>query len=1542
MRVSDKRKRLARWTGLLLALAPFCGGAEPDSSGPIHAVELLLWTPDKIDEELRALTPTYAGESPEELLKLLDFMVLEEEKLTGQRAAGADSLGQGYGPAIDRALDLLGEWPSPRQIAAMKERLQEPSDKYLRSGLRAAAFSATDPAIAALIVDALDRAVKNGREDCVVLGLLALGESRNPALMSKLEAFLADPSPARHAAAARAIEALRTSLGQLSVPPLNDKAEVPTACVIGPDLLTDYRSLPRVAATNAGAATVLALTVDARMTALTDETIQVLERVLAAGGTALIANPDAADWPPSMKQWAEKNKVSLPGQPRDAFGGGLVRYADYRSFADYPYELRDQPGRAATRCWGECPAPLVTPILSGNLAGALVVLQENVLGKGRLVFTTVDLNSRPIYRENLLRWIYGEALLAHAYEFTKDYSFQATGHTEHTEWLKPISGAKPKILYLTSTLFKRGLLELLERLDMEWRYVPYDASFALPAVKNETGPPSRMAQRAVCLLEESIPWADVLVFDVGSQNLIKSLTQSVLGTMSLDSVPARLRRAIYRRVHVDGMGLLGISDPRAPETCIQEFVARAAGPSAETNACRAFTATLDPFQVSLGFRTAERGKGRLIWFNRPLPHLETGYALAPQAPAEFAVPGLYVPQFPVLPREYDYALLTKCALWTFGGDTRPSIVKAEAQGVAGQPASVKVTLSKPFKGRCEVAFRDAYNVRTVPTSTPVDGVEIAFKATALPEGLHIAEVRLADPEGKIVDVAAVRLAVAGPVRIESSTPDQRFYGTGETARLTVTLSAPFSGVVRLEAVDTYGRHVFTARKTQAAAQTFTVEIPIRDPLTRLWDAHVWLFDGDRVVSHQRQPIGIRLPPRERDFDVTASIADPTLVPFFRDVMGADVTYGNPELALRQKLDLSSGSWDDSLGASCTPGSRTNPRERDPCLSSPSFRMRAIRDVREKGDKFRDLGIRDYMIDDECGLGGRDFSPDSLSRFRVKMREVYGDIGTLNREWGSSFVGWDDVLPCQGGDFARPGAYVDFDIYISWVFAEYCNFLEMLAADTMGAFYAGQSGGVSDNLMMQQAGALYYYGVIERAVSMKRPDAVIGSWYEPGYRFVENHETASRRWPWWQLFRGTTRMQIWYPSSGPPAYQEDLSRPYKAFAWLKEEMDDARLGIAKLMLHAQRDEGRAAIYSSERSRFVLAALKEVGAASVGAAPAKAVGKDISEGAGNRFQQAILNEQVECRFMSEYQAEAGDIARRGLKLILLPGGISLSALERQALKSFVEAGGVLVVDIGAGTRNEHGTLAESGLVEEWLGVGNMPAASSAEALATKPFGKGQVVILDFAVLGEDMGPLARKLLLLAGLKPVVSVTATDSRRIALDFGNFSEGGALYAGFVIPGKGGMVSQEEARIVTVTFPEAAHIYDARKGGYLGQIATLKTNAIPSIAQVYAALPYRLDGLDVAASGTTHATGETVECVIRAKVTGPKPGLQVWLLQVRGPGGVVQNAYTRRVLARAGEATVSIPIALNAPPGAWEVVVRDAATGVTGQGTFQVKEETP
>ncbi len=1534
---------LALW----LAASPRAAGAEEKAAPPVFpsAVDAVMLTPEQIDERLLAVAISYSGEHPEELLNILDVLMQRARAPADQaRDEGAERVGEGFGPSVRRVVDMLYEWPSERLTAAVRERLQGSGDRLL-AGLTAAVAIAGDPAQAAFLFELATRAAAAGETEHAVLALLAVGECRAAALLPKLEPFLNHQHPACREAAARSAHLIRVATGGAPVPPLDPATPLPPACSAGPGLLDLYPTVPRVALTNA-AARLLTISLTGRGAAqITPELIAVVERVLTAGGTVILSAP-AGTWPASFEEWAAKQKVTLPGQPRSAHGAGAVNPAEYRAFADYPFEPRDQPGRAADLAWRQWAPPLAAPLLAGNGAGAIVVVQEGAMGAGRLVLTTIDLAERPIYRENLLRWVYGDALLAHAYQFTKDYSFEPTGQTEHFSWLKPLAADKPKVLYLTSSLFKRGLLEVLQRLDAEWRYVPYDATLTLPAKENDKIiPPARMAQRAVCLLEQALPWADAVVFDAGGHNMLKSLTASIDGSLSLGIAPARLRRAVYRRVHEDGIGLVGISSSPEPlDPNMVEFAGRAGGDAADAAACRAFVAALNPIAREDAFRMARRGKGRLFWYNRKLLHIDPGYPEKTVVPKAFDVPGLYEPQRPLDSRQYDYALLARAVLWSAGKEALPRIATAEAD--SGAAPRVRLTLDRPFTGVCEIRFRDAYAEAAATVNAAVAGNEAVIEAPPLPAGPYVAEVRLARADGAVADIAAVRLDADAPVRIAGVRPDKRFYDPGETARLAVAFSAPAAGEVALEVRDTWGRLLFTdRRRLDAPAAGVELEVPVAHPLTRLWDAHIALARDGRVLSRWRQPLGIRLPPRERDFDVTAAPTDDTVLTFFRDRMATDIVYGDAERAFRRRFDMSAGIWSDSIGALNTPGVRSDPRAREPCLNAPSFRLRAYRDLQAAAERWRDVGIRDYMIGDEVGLGGRCFAPDSLARFRTKMREAYGTLDALNREWGSAFARWDDVLPCEGGSAERPAAYVDFDLFTSWAFAEYASYLEMLAGETIGTFYAGHSGGIHDNVMMHLAGSLYYYGVIEQAVSMKRPDAVIGCWYAPGYSFRETHETESRHWPWWHLFRGTTRIQIWHPQSGPPAYHEDLSRPYNAFAWMAEEMADIRLGIGKLFLHAQREEGPAAVYLSQRSLFTASALQELAKDEE-----KRKKRSPASSVCALMQKAILAAQVECRYLSEYQAEAGEIARRGLKLIVLPGACSLSARERAALKAFVEAGGTLAADAEAGSRNEHGTLQPQSLLQEWLG--DLPAITANGRSEAVPLGRGRIVVCDFdawvaasktADGKEDGAGHAAALLRLAGLTPEVAVTTAEGKPLPVTFGLFRDGAATYFGFAGLGKGGRVADEPSVAVDLSLRAPAHVYNARHGGYLGQTASWKTNAVAGLAQVYAALPWRLDGIDVAIAETACRPGAVVSCTGRARVSGaPEPGLQVWLVQVRGPDGARYPAFTRRLVVRGGQGAFVLPLPLDAAPGDWEVTLRDAATGVTGSGRFHVTEAKP
>jgi hypothetical protein len=144
----------------------------------------------------------------------------------------------------------------------------------------------------------------------------------------------------------------------------------------------------------------------------------------------------------------------------------------------------------------------------------------------------------------------------------------------------------------------------------------------------------------------------------------------------------------------------------------------------------------------------------------------------------------------------------------------------------------------------------------------------------------------------------------------------------------------------------------------------------------------------------------------------------------------------------------------------------------------------------------------------------------------------------------------------------------------------------------------------------------------------------------------------------------------------------------------------------------------------------------------------------------------------------------------------------------------------------------------------------------------------------------------------------------------------------------------------VTLTLPGEAHVYDVLSGEYLGKSRTVARTVQPGRVQLLAALPYRVEGVEVTAPAEV-AQGE--ELAYRAEVIRDAergaPVTHVFRVELFGPAGRRAPAYGSNVTAADGRADASLALALNDAPGAWRLLVRDVATGTSGEALFTVRE---
>jgi hypothetical protein len=232
-----------------------------------------------------------------------------------------------------------------------------------------------------------------------------------------------------------------------------------------------------------------------------------------------------------------------------------------------------------------------------------------------------------------------------------------------------------------------------------------------------------------------------------------------------------------------------------------------------------------------------------------------------------------------------------------------------------------------------------------------------------------------------------------------------------------------------------------------------------------------------------------------------------------------------------------------------------------------------------------------------------------------------------------------------------------------------------------------------------------------------------------------------------------------------------------------------------------------------------------------------------------------------------------------------------------------------------------------------------------------GRGKTVLLNAAPLdyltarrarggGEALQEFFTWFLDSAGVGPLVQVLDRESGKPLNGWRAwaFAHGQARYFGLapdmaVVQDTLGAMSAQAAegvgRRVTVRLASQGHVYEVRSRRYLGQGDSVEDTLDPTSTRLYAVLPYRVEGLDLAfADGVARA---------RLRTDGPAPGEHVFrfeLLDSKGqrvldaganvvaPGGAADRERVREAEWRPKEL----------PPGALSVHCRDVATGLAAE----------
>lgn len=505
-------------------------------------------------------------------------------------------------------------------------------------------------------------------------------------------------------------------------------------------------------------------------------------------------------------------------------------------------------------------------------------------------------------------------------------------------------------------------------------------------------------------------------------------------------------------------------------------------------------------------------------------------------------------------------------------------------------------------------------------------------------------------------------------------------------------------------------------------------------------------------------------------------------------------------------------------------------------------------------------------------------------------------------------------------------------------------------------------------------------------SFARPDGILTCWTH--YAPWADHEPYSRTVPWLWLFEGMNGVSYFSSAGEFAILPEDLHTSHET-RWWSEEVHELQRGIGKQLIGMARETGSVRILFSRHaggSEIWMRALNQVNI------PYRLASRDeLAAGLGPDVRLLICPEPLtlsdpEIEGLRTCAAAGGVVVMIGPAMTNANTRLEeLFGVRRTAAESDRKTYGNIRTDItladadptgaplvlNGKTSGEHGLMATDGhAVGTFQKLGErMPDGDFTEmeflkalfatpAAVAKTHGDGLALYLAFQ---PDLDSAKRWLPLLAARAhargPAARVTAQGTDNDTIYLFPFAGGGIRMLGIVqdywrvSPAwevtaatdvketalyyhHGPKIWGEQQAVLRLD--ERAHLYDARRGAYLGQVSQAPFALQAGRPELFALLPYKVDSLTLEVPPHA-APGESITLGLRLHTTGGEPGRHVIHVALTDPRGAQLPGDRFNVALEHGEGAVPVQLPLNAAVGAWRVTARDAVTGTEATVGFSV-----
>ena len=689
-----------------------------------------------------------------------------------------------------------------------------------------------------------------------------------------------------------------------------------------------------------------------------------------------------------------------------------------------------------------------------------------------------------------------------------------TLETYHVKWAKPRAGGPLNVLFIIPYYNSREVVETAQRLDLKYTVIMNAgySTWAHGSYQDTTATPLKQAEAETVLTDLTKQRLslghtyDAIVIAKVSWPVIPDYARELIlehverGTGLVYVTPNRLQ-----------LGLDTRTEYAEPDPQFQTLFETNTLPDAATAITRGLPLDVMPVQLfdshadfqeipgvsrhtwaqtALCITATEHGNGRIVgldYFDETIAYRQFN-SLSPYTGHPESVAGVGE-SFPVM-YDYAFALLSRAITWSTGKDGQsrleigftapPTHLKAPVDEVLRRfcwedktPATViarddlgaaKVTVTTtaaPARSSVSYAIRNTQGKEFISEMTTARNWTTAeFPLPTLPRGTYVLDARLLDTVGNVLDFASAAFRVESSQFVTAVTTAKDSYLPGET--LTGRIDVMLGGKVYVRAIDTWGRTVartdveWQDGQASVAIANATFELPVTQPLCRLWDIEAVIEDEHGIVDTKRTWIG--LPDWTFDDYMFMLIFAPSPQPndwkgqLWGKVMreyGINSTFTFliynrlKQYEINARSHLASVSYAEHMGEHWTPvHAKWDKRQENPDLDLAALsdmcrqiadskepldpeqfpqkqghidanwlnnRLAAYKESARFGSPLYVLTGENYLLGDFDGMECSGFGPVTTGKFQAWCRDQYGnDLAVLNAEWNTSFESWDDV------------------------------------------------------------------------------------------------------------------------------------------------------------------------------------------------------------------------------------------------------------------------------------------------------------------------------------------------------------------------------------------------------------------------------------------------------------------------------------------------------------------------------------------------------